>query len=148
MVVLPPEALPNDSPDRLRIDGLSGSAKVLPKRLIDHRLVASARGVGPVAKHFEPPLRAPCLPIIGDEGAVRFFAHALGGFAHTSGVTPSQSSAEWVLGGGMDALFFRLQGDHVRLNVKGVNKGNARVFVGAVVPLCLRACSESKDGTE
>ena len=83
--------------------------------------------------------------IVGDRGAARFYAHALGGFAQTSGVTPSQRSAEWVFGGGMDAFFFRMQFDYVRLNLNGVEKGNARVFLGAVVPLCLRACSESKD---
>jgi len=44
--------------------------------------------------------------------AARFSTHALGGFAHTSGATPWQSSAEWVLGGGVDMLIFRLQFDY------------------------------------
>jgi len=53
--------------------------------------------------------------------------------------------ADQVFGGGMDAFLFRMQVDYVRLNLNGVEKGNARVFLGAVVPLCLGACSESKD---
>ena len=84
--------------------------------------------------------------IVGEDGAIRFFAHALGGVAHTSGVVPSQSSAEWVVGGGLDALLMRLQLDYVRLDLAGLPKNSFRIFVGAFVPLCLRACSESKDG--
>ena len=77
-----------------------------------------------------------------DELAVRFFAHALAGVATTSGATPSQSSTEWVLGGGFDVLFLRIQLDYVRLRLDGVPQGNTRVFVGGVVPFCLRACRD------
>jgi hypothetical protein len=80
----------------------------------------------------------------GDLGG-RFFAHALGGLVRTRGVTPSQSSAEWVLGGGIDILLFRLQFDYVRLNLNGVDRNNVRGFVGGVVPLCFRGCSDDKD---
>jgi len=78
-----------------------------------------------------------------DEVAVRFFAHALVGVATTSGATPSQSSTEWVLGGGFDVLLLRIQLDYVRLRLDGAREGNTRVFVGGVVPLCLRACRDS-----
>jgi hypothetical protein len=83
--------------------------------------------------------------LISDRAVGRFFGHALVGFARTAGVAPSQSSAEWVFGGGLDLFFARLQIDYVRLNLNGVNRGSPRVFVGGVIPLCLRACSESKD---
>ena len=57
--------------------------------------------------------------------------------------TPSQSSTEWVLGGGFDVLLLRIQLDYVRLRLDGAREGNTRVFVGGVVPLCLRACRDS-----
>ena len=72
----------------------------------------------------------------------RFLAHALVGFSTTSGVTPSQSSVMWVLGGGIDLFILRLQGDYVRLSLDGVEKNNSRVFVGLVLPLCFRACED------
>jgi len=78
-----------------------------------------------------------------DNGAVRVFAHALVGFASTTGVTPSQSSAEWVVGGGCDLLLFRIQVDKVWLKLNGLKTSNLRVFFGGVVPLCLRGCRES-----
>jgi len=80
---------------------------------------------------------------VSDAGAVRAFAHALVGFASTSGVTPSQSSAEWVIGGGVDIFLLRIQFDSVWLKLNGVKTSNLRVFMGGVVPLCVRACRES-----
>jgi len=84
--------------------------------------------------------------IAGEMMVARFYAHALGGFARTSGATRPQSRSEWVVGGGIDMLLLRLQFDYVRLNLDGAPKGNPRFFVGGVVPLCFRACSESRDG--
>ena len=81
--------------------------------------------------------------LINDNVGLRAFAHALAGFARTSGAAPSQSSAEWVVGGGVDILLFRVQVDYVHLNLNDVKGGFARVFLGGVVPLCLRACGES-----
>jgi len=56
---------PDNSPNRVRIDRPSGSAEVLPERLIDHRLVASTLGVGPVAERLDHLVvetdRDPCL---------------------------------------------------------------------------------------
>jgi hypothetical protein len=75
-----------------------------------------------------------------DEVGIRFFAHALVGVATTSGVTPSQRSTEWVIGGGFDVLLLRIQIDYVRLGLDGLRKENTRAFIGGVVPLCLRAC--------
>lgn len=77
-----------------------------------------------------------------DDVGIRFFAHALVGVATTSGVTPSQSSTEFVIGGGFDVLLLRIQIDYVRLGLDGLQKGNTRAFIGGVVPLCLRDCRE------
>jgi len=74
---------------------------------------------------------------------VRGFAHALVGIAATSGVTPAQTSAVWVIGVGVDLFFLRMQFDEVRLNMNELKKDNFRFFVGGVVPLCLRACRET-----
>ena len=81
--------------------------------------------------------------LVGD-AALRGFAHALAGFASTSGVTPSQSSAEWVVGGGFDFMLFRVQFDKVWLNLNGQKTSDFRVFIGGVVPFCLRACEDDK----
>ena len=48
-----------------------------------------------------------------------------------------------MLGGGFDVLFVRIQADDVRLRLNGVREENTRLFVGGVVPLCLRACRDS-----
>jgi hypothetical protein len=88
-----------------------------------------------------PRLTSPWLPL--GELPVRGFAHALVGFAGTTGVTPSQSSAEWVVGGGFDFFLFRIQVDNVRLQLNGLKPSYFRLFFGGVVPLCLRACRES-----
>ncbi len=77
------------------------------------------------------------------ELAGRGFAHALVGVARTSAANTSQTGGELVLGAGMDIMFFRIQGDYVRLNVPGVPKNNQRIFVGAVVPMCFRGCREN-----
>jgi hypothetical protein len=37
-------------------------------------------------------------------------------------------------------LFLRIQIDQVWLNLEGVPNGNFRIFAGAVIPLCFRAC--------
>lgn len=78
--------------------------------------------------------------LVGDAAIIRVFAHALAGFATSSGVTPSQSSAEWVIGGGVDIMLLRIQFDNVRLNLNGLKTSSPRIFIGGVVPLCLRAC--------
>ncbi len=72
----------------------------------------------------------------------RFMAHALVGYAKTSGVTPSQSSVVWAVGGGMDLAVLRIQIDYVRLSLDGLQKNNTRGFVGLVLPLCFRACGD------
>lgn len=76
---------------------------------------------------------------IGNPGA-RWIAHALVGFARTTGSTSPHTSAEVVLGGGLDIFIFRLQGDYVRMDVPGFPKNNARFSGGVAIPLCLRAC--------
>jgi hypothetical protein len=48
-----PKLFANNAADGGRIYGFPRLAEVLPKRLIDHRLVASPGGVGPVAKRFQ-----------------------------------------------------------------------------------------------
>ena len=73
---------------------------------------------------------------------IRFFAHVLVGFARTSGVTPSQGSAERVIGAGIDFGLLRIQIDEVTLNLDGLLKGNMRMFVGGFVPLCFRGCRD------
>ncbi len=88
-----------------------------------------------------PRLTSPWLP--AGELPIRGFAHALVGSVSTSGVTPSQSSAEWVIGGGIDIFLVRLQFDNVWLKLNGLKTSNFRLFLGGVVPLCLRACRES-----
>jgi hypothetical protein len=70
----------------------------------------------------------------------RWLAHALVGFATTSGVTPSQGSAVWVVGAGADIFMLRVQGDYVFLSLDGLPKKYGRAFVGVVLPLCFRAC--------
>jgi hypothetical protein len=72
----------------------------------------------------------------------RFFAHALAGMARTSGPV-SQTAGEFVVGGGIDLLLLRIQGDYVRSNLTGVKRGNGRFFVGGVIPFCLRGCTEA-----
>ncbi len=73
---------------------------------------------------------------------VRAFAHGLAGVAWTSGGMPSQTSGEFALGAGIDIMpfFLRIQGDQVWLNLDGLPRTYSRVFVGAVIPLCFRAC--------
>jgi len=88
-----------------------------------------------------PRVTSPWLPL-GDI-PIRGFAHALVGVASTSGVTPSQNSAEWVIGGGVDIFLLRMQFDSVRLKLNGLKTSSYRFFVGGVVPLCVRACRES-----
>lgn len=88
-----------------------------------------------------PRVTSPWLPL--GEMPIRGFAHALVGFAGTSGVTPSQSSAEWIIGGGCDVFLLRFQFDSVWLKLNGVKTRNLRVFLGGVVPLCVRGCRES-----
>jgi hypothetical protein len=78
--------------------------------------------------------------IVGEDMGFRVFAHALYGFASTRGEAPSQTSAEWVVGGGIDILLMRVQVDYVRLHLDPLKRGNSRVFIGGVVPLCLRSC--------
>lgn len=75
----------------------------------------------------------------------RAFVHALAGLARTSGGVPPQTSGEFALGGGLDfmPLFLRIQIDQVWLNLNGVPKGNFRMFVGGVLPLCFRACRDT-----
>jgi hypothetical protein len=80
--------------------------------------------------------------VVGESMVVRFFGHALAGMARTSGTMP-QTAGEFVVGGGVDLLFLRIQGDYVRANLAGVKRGNGRLFVGGVIPLCLRACTEA-----
>jgi hypothetical protein len=72
----------------------------------------------------------------------RWLAHALVGFATTSGVTPSQSSVVGVVGVGVDLAILRLQGDYVLLNLDGLPKHYGRAFAGVVLPLCFRACED------
>jgi hypothetical protein len=74
--------------------------------------------------------------------AVRVFAHALSGFARTSGSAPPQTSGEFVLSVGIDImpLFLRIQRDQVWLNLDGLPNTYSRIFAGAVIPLCFRAC--------
>ena len=76
---------------------------------------------------------------------VRAFANALGGFAWTSGGAPSQTSGEFVLSAGIDIMPYclRIQRDQVWLNLDGLPKSYTRIFVGAVVPLCFRACRKN-----
>jgi hypothetical protein len=80
--------------------------------------------------------------VVGESMIVRFFGHALAGMARTSDPV-SQTAGEFVVGGGMDLLFFRIQGDYVRANLAGVKRGNGRLFFGGVIPLCLRGCTEA-----
>lgn len=85
----------------------------------------------------------PRVTTVSNDPPVRFFAHVLVGRARTSGDAPSQSSAEWVVGGGIDVLILRLQMDAAWLKLNGVRISNVRFFVGGVIPLCLRACDET-----
>ena len=79
---------------------------------------------------------------------VRGFAHVLlGAVVASSPTAPSETAPELVIGGGFDAFgFLRLQLDYLRSNVhlstsQGLAPRNQiRMFLGAVVPLCLRSC--------
>jgi hypothetical protein len=82
--------------------------------------------------------------IVGETMGFRVFAHALYGFASTRGDAPPQTSAEWVFGGGIDFLLMRVQVDYVRLNLDPLKRGNSRIFIGGVVPLCLRSCRDGE----
>ena len=85
---------------------------------------------------------------IGNDFGVRAFAHALGGAVWSrlpSGV--SDSAPAFALGGGVDFLFVRLQGDWIKSNVTGTPGSFSRAFLGGVVPLCFAGCRpEWKDG--
>ena len=74
--------------------------------------------------------------------AVRVFSHALAGVARVSGGAPPQTSGEFVLSVGIDIMpfFLRIQRDQVWLNLDGLPNTYARIFAGAVIPLCFRAC--------
>lgn len=78
---------------------------------------------------------------IGKAGA-RWLAHALVGFATTSGTSPSRSSVLWVVGGGVDLFIFRLQGDYLMLSLDGLPRHYGRAFAGVILPLCFRACGD------
>jgi len=76
-------------------------------------------------------------------GPLRVFAHALVGYARTRGLTSSQGSVEWVTGAGFDWAFFRVQADGVSLNLNDLKMNSFRMFVGAFIPLCSRACRDT-----
>lgn len=82
--------------------------------------------------------------IIGEDVGFRLFAHALYGVVSTAGDSPTQRGTEWVFGGGIDVLLLRIQYDYVRLNLPALARGNNRIFVGGVVPLCLRSCRDGE----
>jgi hypothetical protein len=74
----------------------------------------------------------------------RAFAHILLGRAHTRGPDGPMSGSEIIAGGGLDVYAsIRLQGDFMRLNVLGLRRNGGRVFLGIVVPLCLRQCGDT-----
>lgn len=74
----------------------------------------------------------------------RAFAHVLVGRAHTRGPEGPVSGSEIIAGGGLDMYAsIRLQGDFMRLNVPGLRRNGGRVFLGVVVPLCLRQCGDT-----
>lgn len=80
--------------------------------------------------------------------AVRLFAHALGGsMSSTAQAGVRDRGPSFVLGGGVDMLFFRIQLDWVHASVAGVLSNAPRAFVGGVVPLCFSGCRpDSQDG--
>lgn len=81
-------------------------------------------------------------PFVTDLGA-RVFAHALVGVANVHDLSGSRSGAQFVTGAGFDFYFFlRFQVDYALSNVEGLPKHNSRAFIGAVVPLCFKACPE------
>lgn len=81
--------------------------------------------------------------MVSDTMVGRFFAHALVGAARADGPV-AQTAGELVVGGGMDLLFFlRIQGDYVRTNLQSVKRGNGRLFIGAVIPLCAHGCTQA-----
>jgi len=82
--------------------------------------------------------------IVGEDLGFRVFAHALYGYAATTGDGLPQHSAEWVFGGGIDLLLLRLQYDYVRLHLEPLKRGNHRMFVAGVLPLCLRNCRDGE----
>jgi hypothetical protein len=80
--------------------------------------------------------------------AGRAFAHVLAGVVRTAGQTPStpsENGPEVVVGGGFDLFLFRCQFDYVRLGLDRLPRNNFRLFLGGVVPVCLRGCNENQD---
>ena len=78
----------------------------------------------------------------------RYFAHALVGYITErapDGTSPG--SAEFVVGGGFDYSFLRVQLDYARGALPDRSKNNLRVFLGGVVPLCFSECRpDDQDG--
>jgi len=79
------EFFPDNSPNRSCVDAFAGPTKVIPKRIIDHRLVAASGGVGSFPKRVEHGIvqvdRDPRLSWLPNHGAplrpaeVVFFPH-------------------------------------------------------------------------
>lgn len=80
-----------------------------------------------------------------DPWAVRFFAHALVGFGNASVTSgSSESGAEMAAGAGFDLFgVIRMKFDYVRLAAGSKPLQSGRAFIGGVVPLCFRGCSEA-----
>jgi len=75
---------------------------------------------------------------------LRGFAHALAGYVRDStGDGGGNGGAEVMAGAGFDWLFFRLEADYVRVGLDSRPKNGSRVFVGGVLPLCFRSCSQN-----
>ena len=79
----------------------------------------------------------------GSDLRVRYFGEFLIGVARSTGVAPPQSNLEWILGFGFDFSFVRMKVEWVEMNTNGPQPRSTRMYIGGVLPICLRACEDS-----
>ena len=86
--------------------------------------------------------------LIGGDSGVRGFLHALTGYTWSGTASAAAEHAPaFVLGGGFDVVFFRVQVDYVHTRLTGVPENSARGFIGGVLPICFTGCRpEWQDG--
>lgn len=79
----------------------------------------------------------------GSDMRGRYFLEFLIGVARSTGVARPQSNLAWIYGFGFDFYFVRVKFEWVGMNTNGLQPRNVRLFVGGVLPICLRACEDS-----
>jgi len=80
---------------------------------------------------------------LGSDFRARYFLEFLIGVERSTGAAPPQSNLVWIYGFGGDFYFVRVKFEWVGMNINGPQPRNMRVFLGGVLPICLRACEDS-----